>query len=92
MLLHHDAPPRAHMDGGAMTSTTDWLDLLWHLEWIPTGSCIATLQVADNTADYPTAIVFLRVPTDDAIGYRMCRCYFTPTLPATILSPDAIGE
>jgi hypothetical protein len=32
-LLHPDAPPRAHMDGGAMTGTTNRLDLLWHIHW-----------------------------------------------------------
>jgi hypothetical protein len=91
-LLHPDAPPRAHMDGGAMTGTTNRLDLLWHIQWIPEGKRVATLKVANNTPHYPTVIGYLPVPTNDSVGYRMSKCYFTPTLPATILSPDSMGK
>ena len=82
----------AHADGGSMATTTDRLDLLWHLKWIPEGERRNTaLKVADDRAHHPTAHGFLRVPTDSASGFRMVRSYYTPTLPATILSPSAMG-
>ena len=91
-LLNFDAPVRAHMDGGAMASTTNRLDLLWHLQWIPsTQHHLITLKVADNRSHHPTAIGCLHIPTSDSLGYRLITCYYTPTLPATIISPDAMG-
>jgi hypothetical protein len=76
-----------------MTGTTDRLDLLWHIQWVPTGQHLATLKVTDNMPPhYPKAVGYVRVPTDSAIGYRMCRCYYTPTLSATILLSDAMGK
>ena len=83
----------AHADGGSMATTTDRLDLLWHLKWIPQGELRNTaLRVADDRAHHPTAHGFLRVPTDSISGFRMVRSYYTPTLPATILSPHAMGR
>jgi hypothetical protein len=41
------------MDGGAMTCTTDRLDLLWNIEWIRVGQHLATLKVANNLSDDP---------------------------------------
>ena len=83
----------AHADGGSMATTTDRLDLLWHLKWIPQGELRNTaLRVADDRAHHPTAHGFLRVPTDSISGFCMVQCYYTPTLPATILSPHAMGR
>ena len=83
----------AHADGGSMATTTDRLDLLWHVKWIPEGERRNTaLRVADDRAHHPTAQGFLRVPTDSISGFRMVRSYYTPTLPATILSPQAMGS
>jgi hypothetical protein len=78
----------AHLDGGAMTSTTDLLRALWHVRDIPRGSIV--LAVADNRKHYPTKQGFLCVPTLD--GSTLLPCYYTPTLPATIISPDAAGR
>jgi hypothetical protein len=43
---------RAHLDGGAMTSTTDILQSLWYVSDIVRGSVV--LAVADNRKHYPT--------------------------------------
>ena len=82
-----------HCDGGSMTNTTNRDDLLWHItELTPANHCIA-LKVADDHAHYPQKVGFLHVlTTDDAYGYRMVHTYFTPTLPATIISPYAMGH
>ena len=91
-LLNSEAPVHAHMDEGAMASTTDRLDLLWHLRWLPTNQQhLTTLKVADNRSNHPTAVGFLQIPTTDSTGHRMVKCYYTPSLPATIISPDAMG-
>jgi hypothetical protein len=58
------------MDGGAMTGTTNRLDLLWHIQWAPAGRYQATLKVADYMPHYPKAIDYLRVTMDAIIGYR----------------------
>jgi hypothetical protein len=78
----------AHLDGGAMTSTTDLLRALWYATDIVRGSVV--LAVADNRKHYPTKQGYLRVPTLD--GDTLVPCYYTSTLPATIISPDAAGR
>jgi hypothetical protein len=78
----------AHLDGGAMTSTTDLLRSLWHVTDVPRGSVV--LAVADNRKHYPTKQGYLRVPT--MTGDTLIPCYYTSTLPATIISPDATGR
>jgi hypothetical protein len=79
---------RAHLDGGAMTSTTDLLRSLWYVSDIVRGSVV--LAVADNRKHYPSKQGYLRVPTVD--GDALIPCYYTSTLPATIISPDAAGK
>jgi len=83
--LGSSAPVRAHMDGGAMASTTDRLDFLWHLVWFEKDRRTPALRVADDHDHFPTAVGYLRIPTDDPLGFKMTQCYYTPTLPATIL-------
>jgi hypothetical protein len=78
----------AHLDGGAMTSTTDLLKSLWHVTNVVRGSVV--LAVADNRKHYPTKQGYLRVPT--LSGDTLVPCYYTSTLPATIISPDAAGR
>ena len=85
-MLGSTTPVRAHMDGGSMANTTDRRELLWNFKEKP--GC--TLRVADDHPHYPTGTGFVRVPSDDACGYREIRCYYTPTLPATILSPASM--
>ena len=81
----------AHLDGGAMTLTTDLLNTLWYTRAIPHGSIV--LAVADNRKHYPTKQGYLCVPTLGSTGgHVLILCYYTPTLPATIISPDAAGR
>jgi hypothetical protein len=49
------------------------------------------LHVADDTPQTPQGIGYLRIPADTTMGYLKIKCYWTPTMPATILSPYAIG-
>ena len=86
-LLSADAPLRVHMDGGSMATTTNRKDYLWHYR--PLRNQAVTLRVADETPHYPTGVGFLRVPSTNAQGFETVRCYYTPSMNATILSPDA---
>lgn len=80
----------AHLDGGAMTSTTDLLKTLWHVRDIPRGSVV--LAVADNRKHYPTKQGYLCVRSLTGSGTTLIPCYYTSTLPATIISPDDAGK
>jgi len=79
-----------HMDGGAQASTTDRLDYLFHYRSFSSSS--TTLKVADNTPHYPVGMGFLRLPAHTTLGYVMVPTFYTPTLPATILSPSELGD
>jgi len=81
---------RGHMDGGAQASTTDCLDYLFHYRSLPAKS--ATLKVADNTPHYPIGSGYLRVAAYTVSGYIMVPTFYTPTLPATIVSPSDLGS
>jgi hypothetical protein len=83
---------RAHMDGGAQTTTTSDLSLLWHMQYFAKDAKVATLRVADETAHYPTGYGYLKVPSLTGEGHEMVACFYTPTLPATLLSPDRVGH
>ena len=78
----------AHMDAGSMANTTNRLDYLWDYRSLE-GST-ATLRVADDTPHYPTGLGYLKVRTLGDPGFLMVRTFYTPSLPATILSPAAI--
>ena len=79
-----------HMDGGAQASTTDRLDYLFHYRSLPAKS--ATLKVADNTPHYPIGLGYLCVAAYTVSGYIMVPTFYTPTLPATIVSPSDLGS
>jgi hypothetical protein len=49
------------------------------------------LKVADNHQHSPTHQGYLQIPIDGGIEL-MVTCYLTPSLEATIVSPDAIGR
>jgi hypothetical protein len=83
---------RAHVDGGAQTSTTDQLHLLWHYTEFSSDRKVPTLRVADETPHYPTGYGYLKTPSLTGNGYHMVACFYTPTLPATLISPDRIGK
>jgi GAG-pre-integrase domain len=50
------------------------------------------LRVADNTEHRPIGVGYLKVPDSSPRGFVMVRCYHTPGLPTTIISPDAIAR
>ena len=52
----------------------------------------ARLKVADDTTHVPTGIGCLKVPCSQAGMHKFVRTYCTPEIPATILSPDAMGQ
>jgi len=78
------------MDAGSMASTTDRLDFLSNFQSLH--DTTPTLRVADDTPHYPTGIGFLKVPTIDPPGYASVQTFYTPSLPATILSPTSIAS
>ena len=80
---------RAHMDNGSMVCTTNVWGLLWH---ITTVRDPPALKVADNYKHYPTHQGYLRIPIRGGLGHKMVHCYYTPSLEATIVSPDAAGR
>ena len=90
-LLAKSAPLRAHLDGGAMVSTTDRASALWNLREL-SPEARPTLRVADDHKHRPTHQGYLKVQVDNAKGYEFVHCYFTPSLPATIISPDAASR
>jgi len=79
-----------HMDGGVQASTTDSLEYLFHYQALRDTS--AMLKVADNTPHYPVGLDFLHVTADTDIGYVMVPTFYTPMLPATIISPSNLGS
>ena len=92
---------RGHMDGGAQASTTDNLDLLWNYKaYKREDRSPYTLQVADARPHHPVGSGFLRVPvvSDDPADrtsptrYYDVECFYTPTMPTTIVSPSAMSK
>jgi hypothetical protein len=81
---------RAHFDSGSMASTTDQLHCLWFYTELSQFDSVRTLQVADNHQHRPTGIGFLCLPTSSN-EQHFIRCLYTPTLPATIVSPHDAG-
>jgi len=79
---------QAHMDAGSMTSTTNRLDYLWDYKHIDGTS--TTLRVADDTPHHPVGVGFVKVPISGIPDSLFVRTFYTPTLPATILSPASI--
>jgi hypothetical protein len=92
-LLGPNAPLRAHTDGGSMATTTNRRDYLWEYRALSSTEQRPVLRVADARAHRPVGIGFLRVPTKGSKhGFHPVRCYYTPSLPATILSPSAMAR
>ena len=48
--------------------------------------------MADDTIHIPTGIGYLKVPCSHSGKYKFVRTCYTPEIPATILSPDAMGQ
>lgn len=86
------APLRAHTDGGSMATTTNRKSYLWYYCKLSPVKQRPILRVADSREHHPVGIGFLRVPTKGSPGSHMARCFYTPTLPATILSPSSMAR
>ena len=93
VLLSPTVPPRGHVDGGALASTTDRREYLWQYRaYSPEERTrVSRLRVADDTVHIPTGEGFLKVPCSNTKGYTFAKSYYTPEIPATILSPNALG-
>jgi hypothetical protein len=73
-----------------MVSTTHVKRHLWHYQ-----DCLdhhVLLCVADDNTHTPVGMGYLKIPVQGPLGSIMFPCYYTPTMPATIISPDAIGR
>ena len=93
VLLGKALPPRGHVDGGALASTTDRKDYLWCCrKFDDTDTDIPFLKVADDTVHRPTGVGFLKVPCRKSQRHLCVRTYHTPEIPATILSPHAMAR
>ena len=81
----------AHIDGGAMASTTHRKELLAHYRPITNPQTV--LRVADDSPHHPIGEGYLKVPSPTApTGYILVKTFHTPTLPTTIVSPYATGR
>ena len=91
--LSPSMPPQGHVDGGALASTTNRKEYLWsYHQYIDEERSKATQRkVADDTIHIPTGIGYLKVACSHAGKHKFVRTYCTPKIPATILSPDAMG-
>jgi hypothetical protein len=86
---------RAHMDAGSMASTSDQRDYFYHLRLYPESiplSARPRLKVADNKIHYAAGEGYLKQLVRTGHGFRMVKAFYTPSLPATIFSPDAMGR
>ena len=93
--FRQNMPPLGHVNGGSMANTTDRMDYLFgHKEF--KGDEIYTsppqLRVADDTIHRPLGKGYLKIPVDKGSGYLLAKAYYTPQIPATILSPDAMAK
>ena len=48
--------------------------------------------MANNSVHAPSGVGYLKIPCRTSPYYLYVKCYFTPQIPATILSPDAIAK
>ncbi len=85
--------PRGHVDGGAMATTTNRLEYIWSYHEFSDedrDTRVTRLKVADDTVHVPTGCGFLKVPCESDPGFMFIETYYTPEIPATLISPDAI--
>lgn len=75
-----------------MATTTDILPSLWYYRPFNSLDPLSVpLEVADQHSHLPVGFGFLCIPSSDPSGHTMVFCLFTPSLPATIVSPFSIG-
>ena len=93
-LLSSAVAPRAHIDGGSIATTTDRLDYLFCYHKFTEEELRTTvrLKVADDTVHVPTGAGFLKVPRRRHDGFLFVKSFYTPQIPATIMSPDSAAK
>ncbi len=93
-LLHPLLPPRAHVDGGAMGGTSATLRYFWYYRPLSPEelAVIPRFKVADGSLHLPVGIGYLKVPLQPPFTFVFIQTYYTPGIPATIISPDAMAK
>lgn len=94
VLLSPRLPPRAHVDGGSMANTTNRLDyLFFYHEFTPEElQHVPRFRVANDATERPVGYGYTKVPIVGHDGHMFQETFYTPTLPATIFSPDVMGR
>ncbi len=90
--LSSKVPPKGHVDGGALATTTNRLEYMWcYRRYNPEErKQVPRLKVADDTVHVPTGVGYLKIPCATSPGYMFIESFYTPEIPATILSPHAM--
>ena len=80
MDLSPSMPPRGHIDGGALASTTNRKEYLWSYRQHNDDerSQVTRLKVADDTVHVPTGIGYLKVPCSHSGKHKFVRTFYTP--------------
>ena len=93
-LLHAYLPPRAHVDGGAMGATSQSRRHLWYYRDLSDSELSRTpkFKVADGTLHLPVGLGFLKIPLKPPHSFVFVKTFYTPGIPATIISPDALAK
>lgn len=94
MDLHLSLPPKGLVDGGAMASTLNHLDYMFQYRDFSNNElgCVPLLCVTNDTTHCPRGMGYLCIPTSGTKQHVELECYYTPEIPAMIVSPDAIGK
>ncbi len=92
--LSPSMPPRGHVDGGALASTSNRQDYFWSYHEFTEDERrrVLNLRVADNAIYRPTGYGYLCIPRSKTQDHHYVTAYYTPEIPATILSPHTIGK
>jgi len=79
----------AHLDRGSQASTTNDKSVLWGFRWYTKKNpCRVRLMCADGKNPIvPEVYGMARIPANNAEGYVLIKCYYTPDIPNFILSP-----
>lgn len=94
-LLSPTLPPRGHVDGGALATTTERKEYLWRYKEASHEErkrVLPRLKMADGTIHVPSGTGYLKVPCVNSPGFHFVESYYTPEVPATIISPDCLGR
>ena len=92
--LSSKVPPKGHVDGGALATTCNRLEYIWCYRKfsVEERRHVARLKVADDSIHVPTGIGYLKVPCTTSPGYMFVETFYTPEIPATILSPHMMAK